>query len=303
MTKIQLVQQLRDLTQAGLSACKEAIEACANDLQAAVDYIKAKGLNIADAKASRTAAEGILALITPDPQTAALVEINCETDFTVKSPSFDMFVSTVVSQMALDVKHNHGLFQHDSKLIEANRKELVATTKENIVVSRWWVEQAMATNARVFSYIHSNNKIGVLLTMTVDNTQTLLSPEFAALGESLAMQVAAMSPLAVSIDKLNTDEIARQTAIFDQQLQGLNKPAAALLPIMAGKMNKWYQQVCLLEQDAVWLNKKTVKQAIEEMSSNIKIVDFIRAQVGENVAPTMKSADDFANEVAELAGK
>src|SRR5271165_2453506 len=188
MNKTEMIRELRELTQAGMNDCKEAVENCQGDLQKAVDYIKTKGLNIADGRSGRAASEGVVCLGPVSAGMASLAEINCQTDFVANSPDFQKFCSVVKEQLALDIAHNKCQFQHNCDRIENARKELVATTKENIVVRRWWIEQSFAVNARVFHYVHSNNKIGVLLTVLAPSSETENSPVFTELGDNLAMQ-------------------------------------------------------------------------------------------------------------------
>jgi elongation factor Ts len=188
--------------------------------------------------------------------------------------------------------------------VESERKEIVATTKENVVVRRWWAEQAMDATAKVFAYQHSNNKIGVLLTLKASDVTVANSPEFKNLGEELAMQVAAMNPVAVSSDRIPLDEDHRQRVIFQTQLDEMNKPVAQQFKIMEGKMRKWHTEVCLLEQESVVVAKTTVKQVLanfsKQVGSEVQVVNFVRCQVGEGIE-TIK--EDLANEVAKLTSK
>lgn len=304
MNKTEMIKELRDLTQAGMNDCREAIEQSGGDLQKAVDFIKTKGLNIADGRSGRAASEGMVCVVNVDDANVGLVEINCQTDFVANSPAFKELTHVVRSQMFLDITNNGGMFKHDSEMIESCRKDLVAKTKENVVVRRWWIEQSFAPNARVFHYVHSNNKIGVLLTLVAPSKEAFLAPDFTELGENVAMQIAAMNPLAVSPDRLSTEDIVRQALIFETQLTELNKPQAAWPKILEGKSRKWHTEVCLLEQESVWVPKTTVGQAITNigkmLGGEIQVVNFIRCQVGEGVAV---KKDNLAEEVSKLTGQ
>lgn len=301
MNKAEMIRELRALTQAGMNDCKEAIEQSGGDLQKAVDLIKTKGLNIADGRSGRAASEGVVCLITTGDQEAALVEVNCQTDFVANSQPFQNFAGVVATQMHFDMINNHGLFEYNSQAVERVRKDLVATTKENVVVRRWWVEQASAPNARVFNYIHSNKKIGVLLTLLAPSDEASVSSTFTELGENMAMQIAAMNPIAVSPDRLLAEDIERQMAIFQTQLTELKKPQAAWPKILEGKFRKWHTEVCLMEQESVWAPKTSVKQLVENagkvLGGNIQVVNFIRCQVGEGVEV---KKDNLAEEVSKL---
>lgn len=301
MNKTEMIQELRALTQAGMSDCKAAIEQCQGDLQKAVDFIKAKGLMLADGRAGRDASEGVVALVSLDNRNAALVEVNCQTDFVAKSPAFQNFVGVVTTQMHNDMLLNSGLFEFNSQAVESVRKDLVTTTKENIVVRRWWVEQAFSPTARTFSYVHSNNKIGVLLTLQAPSAEARESKEFSELGDNLTMQIAAMNPLAVEAQRLPAEVLERQDAIFQQQLKELNKPQAAWPKILEGKTRKWHTEVCLLDQESVWLPKNTVAQCVKNVGTalggEVKVINFIRCQVGEGIEV---KKDNLAEEVAKM---
>jgi elongation factor Ts len=186
--------------------------------------------------------------------------------------------------------------------VEDARKAVVSTTKENIVVRRFWAEQSgRPETVKVFSYVHSNSKIGVLLSLLAPSVEAANDPAFTALGEDLAMQVAAMSPLGVSVDRLPAEDVARQKAIFETQLQEMNKPQQAWPKIMEGKMRKWNTEVCLLEQESVVVPKTTVKDVIKsvglKLGGEITVVNFLRCQVGEGIE---KKTDNLAEEVAKM---
>jgi elongation factor Ts len=277
---IHLIQELRELTGAGMNDCKQAIAQAEGDLQKAIDWLKVKGLAIANNLTGRTASEGRIAILA-SKQLAIMMEVNSETDFVANSPDFQTFTVTAAGAF-LDAILNGTTFQAEN--VEKQRQALVAKTKENIVVRRWWAEQAFAPEARVFTYTHSNAKIGVLLTLLAPTVETSDLPEFSELGDNLAMQVAAMGPLAVSSDRLLKEDLDRQHKIFQTQLEELKKPTTAWPKILEGKMAKWYQTACLLDQEAVWLSKNTVKQAIQgvaqKLGGDIQVVNFIRCQVG-----------------------
>ena len=195
----------------------------------------------------------------------------------------------------------HGDDVFDLASVETPRTALVATTKENVVVRRWWAEEPLDPTVQVFSYVHSNNKIGVLLDLQAPSAEAANDPAFLALGEDLCMQVAAMNPLAVAPERIAPEELQRQQAIFETQLQELNKPPATWPKIMEGKMRKWNTEVCLLEQESVIVPKSTVKQVIKnvglQLGGEIVVVNFIRCQVGEGIE---KKQDNLAEEVAKL---
>lgn len=297
MSNTELIRELRALTSAGMKDCKEALEEANWDLQKAVDIVKVKGLNIADGRTGRVASEGRVA-VDHFSAGAALVEVNCQTDFVANNPEFVQFAQDVASDIIIA---NVARETFAVERVEAARQALVSTIKENIVVRRWWVEEAMDPTVQVFSYVHSNAKIGVLLTLKAPTVEASRDSAFKELGNDLAMQIAAMSPLAVSPDRISTDEKDRQRAIFEAQLKEENKPQAMWERIIEGKFRKWNTEVCLLEQESVVVPKTLVKQVIKnvgaKLGGEIQVVNFVRCQVGEGIA---KKQDNLAEEVAKL---
>lgn len=297
MTNTDMIKELRTLTSAGMSDCKSALEETGWDLQKAVDVIKTKGLNIADGRSGRAASEGRVD-IAIDNIRAVMVEVNCQTDFVANSKEFASFVHNTKHRLYDRVKANEVFGVGD---VEDERKGVVAITKENVVVRRWWAEEAVSPSARVFAYQHSNNKIGVILTLLASSEAVVNDSAFRGLGENLTMQVAAMNPIAIDVERLSAEETSRQKAIFEQQLTELNKPQASWPKILEGKFRKWHTEVCLMEQEAVWLPKTSVKQAVANVGTvlggEIKIVTMLRCQVGEGVEV---KKDDLAEEVSKL---
>jgi elongation factor Ts len=293
----ELLSHLRALTGAGMKDCKEALEEANWDLQAAIDIVKTKGLNIADGRSGRVASEGRLDIATSDTL-AVMVEVNCQTDFVANSKEFTDFVHNVKHTLYHAVSAN---LQFDVNDVEDERKAVVSITKENVVVRRWFAEQSMSPDVRIFAYEHSNHKIGALLSLQAPSIEAVRNPHFIALGEDLTMQIAAMNPLAVSKDRISPEDLERQEAIFEAQLKELNKPQASWGKIMEGKMAKYFKEVCLLEQESVLVPKSTVRQVINNVASQlggeIEVVNFIRCQVGEGIE---KKQDNLAEEVAKL---
>lgn len=303
MSHLDLVKELRELTLAGMGDCRKALEEAGWDLQKAVDIIKAKGQNIVSTHTNKVAAEGRVRIITSaDSRLASMIEVNCQTDFTAKSKEFDAFVELASLELHACADENIP-FSGLGEGIESDRKALMAATKENIVVRRWWVEQAAASEVKIFTYVHSNEQIGVLLTLQAPSIEASLSPEFEALGQDLVLQIAAMSPLAVDSDHLDPNEVARQKSIFETQLLEAKKPQASWEKIMAGKFSKWHSEVCLMDQESIILPKTSIKQVIKNVSTKlggeVVVVGFTRCQVGEGIEV---KKEDFAKEVSALSG-
>lgn len=300
MTNTDMIKELRALTQAGMKDCKDALEEANWDLQKAVDIVKIKGLNVVSGR--KIASEGVVKIgrVGSDERAMSMVEVNCQTDFVAGSPDFQKFVNLVSSQLGSDVSNNLP-FYHDCEVLETARKDLMFKTKENIVVRRWWAEQVAPETGRVCQYVHSNNKIGVLVSLIAPSVEVAKSDQFGEFGTELAMQIAAMGPVAVSAETLPADVIERQRAIFNAQLEELNKPQAAWAKILEGKFRKWHTEVCLLEQESVVHPKLSVKQVIKNMSDTlggeIQVIGFIRCQVGEGIE---QQQSNLAEEVAKL---
>jgi elongation factor Ts len=299
MSNTELIRELRALTSAGMKDCKEALEEAGWDLQKAVDIVKVKGLNIADGRTGRVASEGRVDIAREASGTlAVMVEVNCQTDFVANSKEFGQFVSSVKHKLYDKAVAVSSFAVSD---VEDGRKAVVSTTKENVVVRRWWVEQAGDPTVKVFAYQHSNNKIGVLITMQAPSVESANSPEFKALGEDLAMQICAMNPLAISPDRTSPEEIQRQKAIFETQLKEENKPEKMWEKIIEGKFRKWNTEVCLLEQESVVVPKTPVKQVVKnvgtKLGGEIVVINFVRCQVGEGIE---KKQDNLAEEVAKM---
>jgi elongation factor Ts len=284
-----------------MSDCKAALEEVGWDLQKAVDVIKVKGLNIADGRSGRAAAEGKVGMLV-DPNTGIgyMMEINCQTDFVANSEGFKSFASHAMMSLYSSIEEG-GTFTADD--VESARKEVVASTKENVVVRRWWVEQPLSSNVRVVGYQHPNAKIGVLVTVQAPSEETANTTEFQSLCDDLAMQIAAMSPLAVSPDRLSPEDTDRQLTIFQTQLKEANKPEKMWPKIVEGKLRKWEAEVCLLEQESIVIPKTSVGQIVKnvgtKLGGEIAVVNFVRCQVGKGIE-TKK--DDFVSEVEKLSG-
>lgn len=298
MSNTELIKELRSLTQAGMKDCKDALEEANWDLQKAVDIVKVKGLNVVSGRAGKVAADGVVATHT-DGKHTVMAEINCQTDFVAQSPDFLEFVYKTVAHM-LNCVSGEGEYKDTD--MEPERQAVVAKTKENVVIRRSWAGVAgNPPGSRDFTYVHSNNKIGVMLSLLAPSEEIANSPEFKALGEDLAMQVAAMSPIAVSSDRLDADEVARQKTIFETQLTEMNKPQAAWPKILEGKFNKWYTEVCLMNQESIVLPKTTVGTVVKnvgtKLGGEITVINFVRCQVGEGIE---KAKEQLADEVAKL---
>lgn len=303
--KKELIKTLRDLTAAGMLDCVRALEESNFDINKAVDIIKSKGQNIVSGREGKTATEGlVIAAHVGNDKTLAMIEVNCQTDFVSRSPDFSQFSEDVLTHLCASVLSNTP-FDVDDPSVYNLRNSIINKTKENCLIRRWWVEQVFDDTCKTFSYIHNGGKLGVILSLKAPSIEAASSKEFTEIGTDLAMQVAAMNPLAVSVDKIPSDVLDRQKIIFEAQIKELNKPPAQWSKILDGKLNKWYSEVCLSKQESVLFSKKSIEQLIKteyaaQLGGELEIINFIRCQVGEGIE--QQKSNDFSNEVAKLSG-
>jgi len=313
MNKIsaEQIKELRFLTQAGMAACKDALVEAEGDMNKAVDIVKAKGLQNVTARSGRVGSEGRVAMnITSNKVT--LVEVNCQTDFVANSPGFGDFVEQVSASLgSIDLFKFDGDFSKVSlgkRTLEDFRKETCVATGENVVIRRWMVEEINPLSisedvAAIATYIHSNNKLGVAVSFECNKPKIFELPSVKEFMSNVAMQIAAMNPIAVSTDRLPVEEVTRQRAIFETQLREANKPEASWKKIITGKFNKWYSDVVLYNQESVVSPKLSVDfvlgEICKQLDCELKILNFVRLQVGEGIEVAKA---DLAAEVEKLSG-
>ena len=269
-----LVGKLREMTNAGLMDCKKALTESNGDLNLAVDLLRKKGVASAAKKASRETKEGIVAqCIQPGARLGVLVEVNCETDFVAKNESFRAFCDEAAKTLA----------NNPTADLEAVRTAIVAKTGENIKISRSQ-RLEVAGNGSIAGYIHTGAKIGVLVEVGAGKEATVGNDQFKQLVRDITLQIAAANPITVSRDQLDPAVVAKEKEIAAEQAE--NKPPQAVAKIVEGKLEKYYQSFCLLDQGFVKQNSEiTVKEhaasVAKQLGDEIVIRRFIRFQVGE----------------------
>jgi elongation factor Ts len=270
------VKELRDRTGAGMMDCKTALEASSGDLEKAIDFLRKKGMAQAAKRAGREAKEGVVVAGIRGKK-AALCEANCETDFVARTDDFKNLAA-----MALEKALEEGETAVGSGQILARIAELSGKIGEKIVVRRAKVIQS--SGGRFFSYIHSNQKLGVLV--EVSSGQSSEKPEFQELGKNLAMQVAASNPICVTRAGMPAAVLEREKAIYREEIKG--KPENIVEKILQGKVDKFYQASCLLEQPFIRDDKLSVKDLVDGLAKSLKdsveVKQFVRFQLGETVA-------------------
>lgn len=272
------VGKLRESTGAGLMDCKKALAECKGDMNAAIDYLRKKGTVSAAKKASRETKEGaIVQHIQPGAKAGVLVEINCETDFVARNEIFGAFASEIARKLAS---------QATIESLEPDRVAAVAKIGENIQIPRF-VRYEVQGNGMVAAYIHTGAKVGVLVEVGANKEGTAAQEEFKQLVRDITLQIAAGHPSVISREQIPADVLAKEKEIAAEQVK--NKPPQAIAKIVEGKLEKFYQGICLLDQGFVKRNSEvSVKEHIggiaKQLGDEISIRRFARFQVGDNVA-------------------
>jgi elongation factor Ts len=283
----ELIKRLRDRTGAGMMDCKRALEASGGDLDGAIEFLRKKGAALAQKRAERSANEGVIvARVTQGGKLAVLVEVNCETDFVARSEDFINFSNLVADTLVVhhpsDISGAGALVTITGRTIKEMNDELLSKIGEKIEVRRFKILQT--GEGTIGSYIHLGNKIGVLIGIDGPGTGEGIN----TLGRNLAMQVAAMNPLVVSREKVKQDTIDRELDIYRTQALNEGKPAPIVEKIAKGKLEKFFQEVCLLEQIYIRDSGKTVREYINETATQlgvqVTVGTFERFQLGEETA-------------------
>ena len=286
-----LIKELRERTGAGMLDCKKALEENGGDIEKAIDWLREKGIAKAAKKSGRVAAEGLVfAAVSADRKKGAILEFNSETDFVAKNDEFKTFGEKLV-QLSLehDLTSEDELkaFELEGKKVEDNLTELIAKIGENMNIRRL---KLVSTNGFIETYIHLGGKIGVLLNVSGEAT-----PENVEKAKGVAMHVAAMDPKYLNSEQVTADDLEREKEIARHQLQQEGKPENIIEKILDGKMRKFYEENCLVNQKYVRDDSVTIEKFIAPSS----IISFDRFKVGEGIE---KEESDFAAEVAAMAG-
>ncbi len=293
------VAALREKTGCGMMDCKKALTASNGDMDAAIDFLREKGLAAATKKAGRIAAEG-MAYSYVDGSVGVAVEVNAETDFVAKNADFQAFVKTVAETVAavnpadMDALLAAQAVGHDMS-VEDLRKEKVLTIGENIKIRRF-----QRYDGVVVSYIHMGGKIAVLVKFDT-SAEVAAKAEFQEYAKNIAMQIAAVNPLYLNSSVVPADVIEHERKIATEQAASTGKPANVIEKMVDGKIKKYFKEVCLVEQEYVKDNKLSIQQytdsVAKELGGSIAIVDYVRFEKGEGLE---KREDNFANEVASM---
>ena len=298
-----MVKDLREKTGVGMMDCKAALSATGGDMEAAIDWLRAKGLAKAAKKSTRVAAEGLVA-VAVEGTTGTVVEVNSETDFVARNEKFQAMVAEI-SKLALKANGDSEKLKTmhipgSPHAVAEYVAEMVAAIGENMTVRR--TAALTVTDGVIGSYVHNQiapgmGKIGVIVALESAGNKASLA-EF---GRMLAMHVAATNPVALTLEQVPADVLARESAILEEKNAG--KPANVMEKIVASGLKTFAKENCLLEQSYVHDGAKTVAQAIAEAGKaaggDVKLTGFVRMQLGEGIE---KKEDDFAAEVAKMSG-
>ena len=301
-----LVKQLREMTGAGMMDCKAALAETGGDLEAAVDWLRKKGISKADKKAGRTAAEGLIGLAA-DATSAVVVEVNSETDFVARNDAFQDLVRNI-AQVALGTDGSveavaAAAYPGSGKSVADSVRDAIATIGENMTLRR--SAKLSVGKGAVATYVHNSvgeglGKIGVLVAIETDGNADA-ARNFA---RQVAMHVAATNPLALTEAEVDPAAVAREKEIFSDQARQSGKPENIIEKMVEGRLRKFYEEVVLLKQAFV-INpdltiEKALKEAEKEIGAAAKITGFVRFALGEGVE---RESSDFAAEVAAAAKK
>ena len=295
------VKELREKSGAGMMDAKKALVEADGDMEAAMEALRKKGMAKADKKSSRTAAEGLVAVVT-DGAKGAVVEVNSETDFVSRNEDFQGFVKAVAEQ-AVNVNSVEELAAADvnGKSVSEGLTDLVATIGENMTLRRSTTLEV--SQGAVVSYMHGAlsdgmGKIGVLVALESSADADALQ----AVGKQVAMHVAAAFPKFLDRDYVDQAEMEKERAFLIEQAKAEGKPAEIAEKMVEGRMRKYYEEVCLLDQKSVMDGETRIADVIanagKELGAEIKLVDYARFQLGDGIE---KEEEDFAAEVSKVA--
>ena len=290
------VKELREKTGCGMMDCKKALTESNGDMDAAIDFLREKGLAAAQKKAGRIAAEGVV-YAGVEGKVGVVLEVNAETDFVAKNADFGAFVEDVAKVVINDnPKDVEALLacKMGGQTVEEALREKILTIGENIKIRRF-----ERYEGDVVTYVHGGGRIGVMIDFEAP-ANVAATEKFQVVGKDVAMQIAALNPLYLSKETVPAEEVEKEKAIQTEQVIASGKPAAIADKIVMGKMGKFYKENCLVEQVFVKNGDFTVgKYIASELGNDVKIKKFVRFEKGEGLE---KREDNFADEVAGMIG-
>lgn len=278
MISPQMVKELRDKTGAGMADCKKALDETQGDLQLAIEYLRKKGAASVSKRSDRAANEGLaLALTSADGKTGSLVEVNCETDFVGRNQEFVDFAHAISSAvLTTGATDGEALWNHslEAKTLGNLRDEILAKFNEKIELRR---AMYFTTSGTLVAYNHAGNKLAVMLEMSVDYASDVQLGSM----RDISMQIAAMNPLYVDRAQVKSDALDKEIEIYKEQAVNEGKSAEIAERIAKGRVEKYYQENCLVEQSFVKDSAKTVGDVVKDIGADAKVISFHRYFLGE----------------------
>lgn len=277
----QQVKELRDKTGAGMADCKKALVESGGDMESAVDFLRKKGAASAEKRADKDTNEGLVATkIADDGQAASIAQISCETDFVALNDEFVQFADSIASVVFdNEPKDTESLLsaEFNGKKVEDSYNDILAKFSEKIDVSKF---EKVKTDGYIVDYIHSGSKLGVLIEVSSSN----INDESRSLVRDIAMQVAAMNPAFVDRSTVTQEILDKEKELYKQQAAEEGKPADIAERIAEGRINKFYKENCLIEQQFVKDGNITVGDVLKQISENageeVKVNQFVRYSIG-----------------------
>ncbi len=304
-----MVKELREMTGAGMMDCKKALTETNGDMEAAVDFLRKNGQAKAEKKAGRVAAEGLCAIVKENDQTAAVVEVNSETDFVAKNADFQAYVKSVASQAVKSASKDLESFlaepwnEKPEVTVKDALVEKVAVIGENLNIRRF--EKVVEEEGFVSTYVHGGGRIGVIVDVVTD----VVNDSVREAMNNIAMQIAALRPKYVSASEISEEYRQHEMEILKEQIANdpsfAGKPEKVINGTIMGRLNKEFKEICLMDQIYVKAEdgKQTVAQYIAQVSkannAKLSVKRFVRFETGEGIE---KKKDDFAAEVMAQAG-
>ncbi|MGB6034147.1 MAG: translation elongation factor Ts [Bacteroidota bacterium] len=283
----EMIKRLRDKTGAGMMDCKRALESTEGNMDAAVEFLRKKGAAVAQKRSDRSAKEGmIVTSVSQDGKTGIILEVNSETDFVGRSDDFVRFAETVAQtlqqQQSSTLEELLTAATDGGKTVSALMNDLLAKVGEKIEIRRFKIVES--DGGLVSSYTHLGSKIGVLVELTGANA----SDSDVSVGRDIAMQIAAMNPQVISRDQIEQKMIDQELDIYRTQAANEGKPTQVVERIAAGRLEKFFQEVCLIEQTYIKDPGRTVKDFLRETGSvagtTISVKQFYRFHLGEELS-------------------
>lgn len=291
MASMEAIKELRERTGAGIMDCKKALQETNGDIEPAIEYLREKGIAAAAKKAGRIAAEGkVNVLITEDRKKGVILEVNSETDFVAKTDNFNSLLDNLSNHLLQSNANTveevlaESWFLDDNKDVNTVIKEAIANIGENLNLRRF---KRYQTDGFLYDYIHMGGKIGVIVDFAAENTE-----ENQLVAKDIAMHIAASAPEYVERSQVPADVVEKEKNIYKEQMLNEGKPEHVIDKIVVGKLDKFYSEICLLEQAFVKDTDKTVGQVLEE--SGLKVNAFTRFELGEGIE---RKEENFAEEV------